>query len=442
MSETERPRGPETDRHNPNSLEFARLHIWQVQAFRDLLVVAVVLGVVWAGYAMRFVTVPLLLAFALAYLVEPLVGWLCRVLRFTRPAAVGAIMAAFGVAILVALLLLVPAIVRQTSQFMDSLRSGQFNSWMDRGQKVLPAEWQGDISKYREWLAQKGIAPAAESPSTVDSTVASGSQPTPPVPAALHETGPLRPVEPDAVASVDSSLIASLFGPNTRLALGKLVDFSALAFAAILIPFYFWFFSIGFPGALRFLEGLIPNTRRETIVRMAKEMDAAVAGFVRGRILIAGGMGVMFAVGWSINQVPYALTLGLLAGFLSIVPYLGVVVTIPAIAVLAVSQLSLPEAQRMAWYWIVGGPPLVYVIVQSIEGYILTPVFAGRATNLGPVSIFVAVLAGASVAGVYGMLLAIPVAACAKILIRETVMPSLRSWTQGESSDPLPLDRE
>jgi predicted PurR-regulated permease PerM len=84
---------------------------------------------------------------------------------------------------------------------------------------------------------------------------------------------------------------------------------------------------------------------------------------------------------------------------------------------------------------------LVFVIVQSIEGYILTPIFSGKATNLGPVPIFVAVLAGASVAGLYGMLLAIPAAACAKILVRETVMPSLKRWTEGKSSDFLPLDR-
>ena len=188
-----------------------------------------------------------------------------------------------------------------------------------------------------------------------------------------------------------------------------------MLFAAVLITFYFWFFSVEFPTALKFLGSLVPASRKEKIFHLAGEMDAAVAGFVRGRILIAAGMGVMFAGGWWINGVPYALTLGLLAGILSIVPYLGLVVIIPAIALLAANQLTIPEADRMAWYWIVGGPPLVFTIVQSIEGYLLTPVFAGRATNLGPVSIFVAVLAGASVAGLYGMLLAIPVAACAKI---------------------------
>jgi predicted PurR-regulated permease PerM len=73
---------------------------------------------------------------------------------------------------------------------------------------------------------------------------------------------------------------------------------------------------------------------------------------------------------------------------------------------------------------------------------LLTPVIAGRATNLGPVSVFVAVLAGASLAGVYGMLLAIPAAACIKILASEMLMPALREWAAGRASDPLPIDRD
>jgi predicted PurR-regulated permease PerM len=252
-------------------------------------------------------------------------------------------------------------------------------------------------------------------------------------------------VQPDPAADLQdsspTSITQALLSPTAQSALWKILDFSSMLFAAVLIPFYFWFFSVEFPTAVKFLGSLVPASRKEKIFHLAGEMDAAVAGFVRGRILIAAGMGVMFAGGWWINGVPYALTLGLLAGILSIVPYLGLVVIIPAIALLAANQLTIPEADRMAWYWIVGGPPLVFTIVQSIEGYLLTPVFAGRATNLGPVSIFVAVLAGASVAGLYGMLLAIPVAACAKILIRETIMPSLRNWAAGKSSDPLPLDR-
>jgi predicted PurR-regulated permease PerM len=106
-----------------------------------------------------------------------------------------------------------------------------------------------------------------------------------------------------------------------------------------------------------------------------------------------------------------------------------------------VDQLALPEADRLSWLWIVVGPVAVYGVVQFLEGYVLLPVIAGKATDLDPVSIFVAVLAGAAIAGIYGMLLSIPVAACVKIYLREVVLPRLRAWSSGRVDDPLPLDR-
>jgi len=289
------------------------------------------------------------------------------------------------------------------------------------------------VKRMRAWISPEKTPPASEGNASAESA--------PTAPPAMIQTA--VPTVVTGGGGLTETFSKALMSQTTYNTLDKIVGLSGLLFAGVLVPFYFWFFSVSFPSAVEFLGNLVPNANRDRVFKLAAEMDAAVAGFVRGRILIAFGMGVMFAIGWWIIGVPYALTLGMLAGMLSIAPYLGLVVLVPAIGLLAAQQLQIAdEAQRLAWYWIFGGPPLVFVIVQSIEGYILTPVFAGKATNLAPVSIFVAVLAGASVAGVYGMLLAIPAAACTKILIRETVMPSLKRWTDGKSSDFLPLDRE
>ena len=80
--------------------------------------------------------------------------------------------------------------------------------------------------------------------------------------------------------------------------------------------------------------------------------------------------------------------------------------------------------------------------MQLIEAYSLTPLIAGKVTNLDPVTIIVAVLAGGSVLGIYGMLLAIPLAACGKILFTEVLLPTIFAWTRGEIADPLPIERE
>ena len=440
--------------------QLARLHIWQVQAFRDVLVIAVLVGVIWAGYALRFVTVPLLLAFLLAYLVEPLVRLMCRVLRVSRSIAVTSLLGICGIALVAAILLIVPTVVRQAQDVVNKLKGGQFDAWIDKAEAVLPLEYRAEIKRVRSWISLEKIAQEqdvnlhGENPPT-DSGVGSSEVPaaeasggeqiarasaTPPA-AAPKQVAPV--VAPEVSGGgLPETVSKALLSTTTYNTLDKLVDLSGLLFAAVLIPFYFWFFSVSFPSAVEFLGSLVPEAQRARVFGLATEMDAAVAGFVRGRILIALGMGLMFAIGWWINGVPYALTLGMLAGVLSIAPYLGIVVLVPAIGLLAAQQLQIAdESQRLAWYWIFGGPPLVFVIVQSIEGYILKPIFSGKATNLGPVPIFVAVLAGASVAGLYGMLLAIPAAACAKILVRETVMPSLKRWTEGKSSDFLPLDR-
>ena len=95
----------------------------------------------------------------------------------------------------------------------------------------------------------------------------------------------------------------------------------------------------------------------------------------------------------------------------------------------------------MGWWGIILWPTFVYVIVQIIETYMLTPAIAGKATNLDPVTILVAVLAGGSVGGIYGMILAIPAAACAKILITDVLLPRVKKWVKGEAEDPLPFSQ-
>jgi predicted PurR-regulated permease PerM len=214
----------------------------------------------------------------------------------------------------------------------------------------------------------------------------------------------------------------------------------SLLFAAALVPFYFYFFSVHFPDIVAFLDSLIPDGAKGEVHRLTGQMDAAVAGFVRGRIVIAAIMAVLFTVGWALCGVPYALTLGVAAGVLAVVPYLSGVVLMLAVPMLAVAQLQLPEAERMSMLWVLLGPTIVFAAVQALEGNVLTPIIAGRATNLDPVTVFVAILAGGSVAGVYGMLLAIPLAACAKILIREVALTRIRAWAAGTVNDPLPLD--
>ncbi len=429
----------------------ARLHLWQIQGVRDVVLVALVIAVVYMGYALRSVTVPLLVAFGLAYLVEPVVQGLCRRFSLSRTAAVGALMATAGVALVAVLAVMVPVVVGQSSSFVTSLREGRFNAAISRAEQLVPEAYRPEVARAREWFQ------SATQTAPVGAPVEAKAEPT--EPGESESARKQAQVEADALqravaAELDRRGVvaapapahndvpwAAVVGTSAEQVLQTALAVLTFGFLAALVPFYFWFFSINFPAALQFIGGLLPVNRRERILALAVEMDRAVSGFVRGRIVVSTILGMLIAIGWRFFGVPYAITLGVVVGVFSLVPYLSVIGLPIAIALLAVDQLALPEAERLTWLWILLGPALVYGIVQFLEGYVLIPLIAGKATDLDPVSIFVAVLAGAAMAGVYGMLLSIPVAACLKIWLREVAMPRLREWSSGRADDPLPFDR-
>ena len=161
---------------------------------------------------------------------------------------------------------------------------------------------------------------------------------------------------------------------------------------------------------------------------------------MRGRIVIALVMGVLLAIGWAFIGVPYAILLGVVVGIFCAVPFLGLVGIPLAVGLLFIHQMEVPEVERWSWWLVILLPSAWFGVVQAIDGWVLTPMIAGKATNLDPVTIFVAVLAGGSVLGAYGMLVAIPIAACIKILLAEEVLPIVRAWASGARRDPLPLE--
>lgn len=428
------------------------IHIWQVQAVRDVLLVVVLLGILWLGYLMRDVTVPLLVALALAYLFEPLVSRLTRSGAVGRPLVVSGIIACVSIVFLVIAAFTVPLVVGQSIGLVKSIEQGAYLKYADNIAERLPPEYRSDYDEAITWLrgtlegeaSEQAIPGQSLSPDTEDTSTQRTE--APPAHATPLDAEDIRAIvneemarHPMDVSGSDSSLI-SFVGSGVEKVLGFLLGLVELGFLAFLIPFYFFFFSVSFPKVVQFIDELIPDNHRDRIGHLVGEMDKAVAGFVRGRIVISAIMGVLLAIGWMICGVPYAIALGLLIGVFCAIPYLGIIGVPIAVGLLGLEQLGIAQDSRMAWWAIILWPTLVFCIVQAIEGYILTPLIAGKVTNLSPVTIFVAVLAGGSLAGIYGMLLAIPVAACIKIVLKEVVAPRIDMWRRGEVSDPLPLE--
>ncbi|MFG0331659.1 MAG: AI-2E family transporter [Phycisphaerales bacterium] len=436
----------------PGRRDLDRLHLWQFQAIRDVLVILGLVFIVMVGYWLRAVTVPLLIALALAYLVEPIVDRVSSHPRISRPLVVGGMVGVLGVLFLVAVVTIVPLAVFQTIDLVKAL-PGTVRTLVEEVDQRLPEEYEGRL--IRLLPAERTVVPV-DGESDGELVVV---EPGTPLEGAGDEVsegatgesadGVADPPPPSPVELWIRSNLGSIFQTTWRtttdaleLILGILGATIYIAFLLFLIPFYFFAFSTSWPGIRRFFRQLVPAAHSDRIYRIVGKMDDAVSGFVRGRIVISLIMGVLLAIGWAIVGVPYWMLLGLITGLFCAVPYLGGIGVPVAIILLWIGESDKPESLEMAWWGILLWPTLVFVIVQLIEGYILTPVIAGKSTNLGPVSILVAVLAGGAVGGVYGMLLAIPAAACLKILFTDVWLPRIQAWTEGRATDILPINEQ
>jgi predicted PurR-regulated permease PerM len=209
---------------------------------------------------------------------------------------------------------------------------------------------------------------------------------------------------------------------------------------AFLTAFFFFFICTGWGRVRAFWFSLIPERRQGRAVDLLGQMDAVIAGFVRGRLTIMLIQCVIFSVGYLIIGTPAAIILGVIVGVLSIVPYLALVgIPISIVLMLLAVDPSSADTFRGQWWWMVFAPIGVYMIGQAADDYLLTPLIQGKSTGLDTPTVLFASLAGGVLAGFYGLLVAIPVAACIKILIREIVWPKFRDWAEGRAADPLPI---
>lgn len=174
------------------------------------------------------------------------------------------------------------------------------------------------------------------------------------------------------------------------------------------LPIYFAFFLMAESKAPKNPENLLPFFKPETrrdVVYLVREFVNIVVAFFRGQLIVASLQGLLFAAGFSLVGLRYGFVLGLVLGFLNIIPYLGSIVG------LAVA-LPLAYFQGGGGFHLVALVLVVFTVVQMIEGYILTPKIMGDRTGLHPMAIIVAVFFwGSALNGISGMILAIPLTA-------------------------------
>jgi predicted PurR-regulated permease PerM len=203
---------------------------------------------------------------------------------------------------------------------------------------------------------------------------------------------------------------------STLISLPFALISSALEIIIVLVMSVYWL--IAAPALCRFTLSLFPTTRRQQADRVLREVGQTMGGYVRASVLDAFLVGVVVYAGLLIIGVDYALILALVAALGEFIPMLG-----PFIAAgpaLAVALLTSPVQALVVLVF--------YVVVQQLESNVLLPQVMRQQADIPPVLAVFALLAGGSVGGILGALIAIPLAGAVRVLVVRAVAPAVRGW--------------
>ncbi|MDP7041412.1 MAG: AI-2E family transporter [Gammaproteobacteria bacterium] len=158
------------------------------------------------------------------------------------------------------------------------------------------------------------------------------------------------------------------------------------------------------------MGALVPSRQRDTVFQLARETDDVLGAFLRGQLLVMTGLAIIYSTGLSLVGLKFAIAIGVVAGLVSFVPYLGFVFGILLAGLTVV--LEPDPVLRLA------GVVATFAIGQFIEGSVLTPKLVGDRIGLHPVIVIFAVAAGGQLFGFFGILLALPAAAVLSVIAR------------------------
>jgi predicted PurR-regulated permease PerM len=340
---------------------------------KNLLLISftVTLGVCVALYFSRRVVAPFFIAFAMAYLMDPLVDRLAS-FKFSRTLSVLVLMMIFFLLVLGSGVLLVPIFSMQAESLAKNIPTyvGIFQEWF---RPILDLISGLDPAKVEEFL-NEGLSRFGELPMKIlqfSSKFIWGS-------------------------------ISNLF--NIFLMFANLV----------IIPVVMFYLLRDFDSINAKLLGLVPPRFQEKCKDLVMEVDQVLSRFVRGQLMVAGLMGVMYSVGLFLCDTPMSLSLGMMAGLVNLVPYLGLVLGfVPA------ALLTYMHTQELLSVLAVAG---VFGFVQAMEGMLITPRVVGDNIGLHPVAVILAILLGGELFGLAGMILGVPGVAVLNVLMSRGIV--------------------
>jgi predicted PurR-regulated permease PerM len=338
---------------------------------------AVALAVGGLLYLLSPILAPFLFAAILAYILDPLVE------RFTGryvPRTLAVLLALFGVllAIVALALIVLPLFVREL--------------------KLLAER----VPEFIVWLNQR-LAPFLE-----------------------RHLGVAFQFDVETVRRLAGELVADNQDWVTRL-LGslKIGGLAVLAFLVnlLLVPVVLFYLLRDWNPLLARIDGLIPRQAYDKTRTILREVDAVLAEFLRGQLLVILVMSLFYVLALWLAQLEFALPIGLITGLLSIIPYAGALIGFVLASMAALMQFD--SLWGVAWVW------LAFGVGQALEGMVVTPWLVGERIGLHPVAVIFALLAFGHVFGFFGVLLALPASAALLVAGRHLRRAYLASSLHG-----------
>ncbi len=356
--------------------------------YRRLQWAAVALAVCWLVWLLAPILSPFVFAALLGWLGDPLVDRLQRAGR-SRNTAVLLVFSAMLLVVVIGLVLLVPLLERQVITLVQSLPD------------------------YRDWLVATAL------------------------PWIEQKTGLqlLSWLDPDRVFQLArehweraGGMAATVLGVVSRSGFALLGWLTSI----VLLPVLTFFFLRDWDLLVARMAVLVPRDHVAIVRKLAIESDAVLGGFLRGQLLVMLILGVLYGIGLWMVGLNLGILIGVIGGLLTFVPYLGPAAVVVLGGIAALVQFG--DWQHLA------GVGAVFAIGQVIESYWLTPKLVGDRIGLHPMAVIFAVLAGGTLFGFLGMLLALPVAAVANVLLRYAHERYTHSEMYAGDRPPILLD--
>jgi predicted PurR-regulated permease PerM len=178
----------------------------------------------------------------------------------------------------------------------------------------------------------------------------------------------------------------------------------------ILIPVVMFYLLIDWNKVINGLHNLIPRKIEPRVVKLVKESDEVLSAFFRGQLIVILVLSILYSVGLSLIGLQIGIIIGVIAGIMSIVPYLGFILGIIIASIAAAVQFGTFSSVLLVW--------LVFGSIHLFENMFLTPKLVGDRIGLHPVAVIFAILAGGTLFGFLGVLLALPVASVIMVWVR------------------------